>query len=533
MAKQIEEIILKVSTDTRGVDLGLSKIQKKIAPTEKGIKNLQKSVKGMNTEVKKANKETGLLSSSMGKLASGAAAGLVIAKLKEMGKEAINVSRDFERIGLSMSTVFGGDAANQMAFIEAEANRLGVSVRESSKGFAQLAAATKSTLSIKQTQELFTATAEAASALGLDAQKTGRLLKALSQIASKGTLSAEELRQQMGEHLPGAFDLAAKSMGITTQQLNKMLEQGEIAAKDFLPGFAEELRRTFHEGAMNNANSEIAQSTRNLNLWEKQLKLSGDTLKSITTPATGALLTKWDQLTDAISDGILSFTHTAEEVREMSNSLDQASLANDKFVESEKKVTSAADMAAHALKSALEIINKFQREAFKTSETDKLRISLGLTEKGFSKIAGVVKALGDKGLDANDSMTQLRETIEQLQDLGQLKEGDFIKSEDVKNAEKIQKSFEKWIGDQFVMPEGFETFGKVLTGEAAKPQDLSGARTPQEGLELGTAEAAKFLIRPVKEENKIQKDMLAEEKKTAVNTAKIAENPLIMKQAKF
>lgn len=43
------------------------------------------------------------------------------------------------------------------------------------------------------------------------------------------------MRGQLGERLFGAFNLAAKSMGMTTQEMNKALEQGQVLAKDLLP----------------------------------------------------------------------------------------------------------------------------------------------------------------------------------------------------------------------------------------------------------------------------------------------------------
>ena len=52
---------------------------------------------------------------------------------------------------------------------------------------------------------------------------------------SKGNVQAEELRGQLGERLFGAFNLAAKAMKMSTKELNKALEQGQITAKDMLP----------------------------------------------------------------------------------------------------------------------------------------------------------------------------------------------------------------------------------------------------------------------------------------------------------
>ena len=76
---------------------------------------------------------------------------------------------------------------------------------------------------------------------------SGALL-AVSQMISKGTVQAEELRGQLGERLPGAFQIAARAMGVSTQELGKMLEQGKVVADDFLPKFAAELQKTYQVG---------------------------------------------------------------------------------------------------------------------------------------------------------------------------------------------------------------------------------------------------------------------------------------------
>ena len=63
-------------------------------------------------------------------------------------------------------------------------------------------------------------------------------MRATSQVFSKGKVSAEELRQQLGERLPGAFTLFADSMNLTPAELDKALEQGKVTLEDFM-GFAE------------------------------------------------------------------------------------------------------------------------------------------------------------------------------------------------------------------------------------------------------------------------------------------------------
>ena len=64
---------------------------------------------------------------------------------------------------------------------------------------------------------------------------------ALGQMMSKGKISSEELRRQMGERIPIAMQAMANAAGVSIQQLDKMLKNGDIYSKDILPRFAEEL----------------------------------------------------------------------------------------------------------------------------------------------------------------------------------------------------------------------------------------------------------------------------------------------------
>lgn len=80
-------------------------------------------------------------------------------------------------------------------------------------------------------------------------------LRATAQVFSKGKVSAEELRQQIGERLPGAFTLFAESIGKKPQELDKMLEQGQVGLNDFMV-FVRQLSSTYGASAQ-----EIAAST--------------------------------------------------------------------------------------------------------------------------------------------------------------------------------------------------------------------------------------------------------------------------------
>ena len=161
-------------------------------------------------------------------------------------------------------------AAREIGYLRREAERLGLDFSSLADGFAGFAAATRGTaLEGEKTRDVFTAVAEAASVMRLSAADTQGVLTALTQIVSKGVVSAEELRQQLGERLAGAFQIAALSMGYTTEELGKQLALGNVLMEDFLPKFAAEARRTYGAEVPNAAKSATAEFNRLGNAMEE------------------------------------------------------------------------------------------------------------------------------------------------------------------------------------------------------------------------------------------------------------------------
>lgn len=140
--------------------------------------------------------------------------------------------------------------AKEFAFVRSESQRLGLELESTARSYSSFLAAAKGTnLEGKLAQDIFTSVVETMTALGRGSEVTEGALRALEQMVSKGNVQAEELRGQLGERLPGAFQIAARAMGVTTQKLNDMLDRGEVLAEDLLPKLARELHATFGEQA--------------------------------------------------------------------------------------------------------------------------------------------------------------------------------------------------------------------------------------------------------------------------------------------
>ena len=249
----------------------------------------------MDTATGRMAGSLGMLQTSMMGLAAGFSLGAVISQLHSAGMAIERLNNSFEA---ATGSVAGGAAS--MQFVRAEAQRLGLDLLSTADSYMKLAAAARGTaLEGNKTQQIFSSVAGASRALGLSAEQTNGALMAISQMMSKGSVMAEELRGQLGERLPGAFQIAARAMGVSTAELGKMLEAGAVISDEFLPKFAAELQKTFPPGekAMSGMTAET------MRLKTEVMENGGDSMFTGTIRAMKTLTevaTNWVRASDGI-----------------------------------------------------------------------------------------------------------------------------------------------------------------------------------------------------------------------------------------
>lgn len=166
-------------------------------------------------------------------------------------KEALDLNDRFTALQRGFTAVTGSAEATQesLNFVRDVADRLGVGVLDLGQNFLKLTAAAKGTqLEGAATEQIFSSLTGALSTVGASTGDVENALNAVAQMMSKGVISAEELRGQLGDVLPGAAQQAAAALGKSTAEFNKMLESGQVLANDFLPKFAAQLNKTFGDG---------------------------------------------------------------------------------------------------------------------------------------------------------------------------------------------------------------------------------------------------------------------------------------------
>lgn len=170
--------------------------------------------------------------SSLGRAASAAKFAIAAwgAAVLYAGKACLDAQIQMQRLEQSYKAVFGAGAGAQLQAVYEQANRVGLKFVETAEAAKSFFAAGQGTSLAPQLNDIFKAVTNAGAALQLSTEQVNGTFIALGQMMSKGKVQAEELRGQLGERLPGAFQMAARAMGMTTAELDKFMADGKLTA---------------------------------------------------------------------------------------------------------------------------------------------------------------------------------------------------------------------------------------------------------------------------------------------------------------
>lgn len=340
-----------------------------------------------------------------------------------IGRAFFESNKQLEQFRLALTAVYGSSdiAAKQLGFLRKAANDAGVSVQAIAQSFIKFSAAfANAGIPLEQTNELFARLTKAAGILGLSTDDTGRAINALGQIASKGVVSMEELRQQLGDALPGAFQIAARGLGVTEKELTKLVESGQLAARDFLPAFSEGL--TSVSGEVDTMSARLNEGLNVITVFFQKIGDTGVWLAMKTAVSgvveilralafvVGSLAIGFQNAVGSITVFIAALTQGEG----LSGALDAV---NEKSVESRAKLVEYANSLGYAgdeAKKAAEAQGSLQRELIRSqlafAENFKASEQASSTARDHSKaVLAEVEAM-EQSSKAFSTDTQQRET---------------------------------------------------------------------------------------------------------------------------
>lgn len=376
MAK-MTKLVASISAKTSGYIKALRKARKENKKLSKSYKNLKKQTKSFSRSMR----------SYLGIFAAGA-----------FVKGVIDTGLAFEKMARVMKFATGSSAqsAEAISNLRGITDQLGLHFLTTADAFAKFNGVAKSSaIAGKEAEDAFLGVATAGAALGLSIDDQRGVFKALEQMMSKGTVQAEELRGQLGERLPGALPYAAKALGVTTRELNKMLEKGEVLAEDLIPKLSKVLRDELGASAVLASQQTQAALSRLSNSWDN----FQNALFSSRGVIAGSKLLKvgLDGVTSSLGNEIPSLQVAVKRLKELKD-------AQNGVVKTLPK--------QNAQQSILDILDKRIAEYSKTTETLRSvgkKILRGIGAGGFFASESI-----DDGYEL-DKLKKLRSVLEETE----------------------------------------------------------------------------------------------------------------------
>jgi|GEM_PF-7131608 len=209
------------------------------------VNKFRTSVSMLDREMRKANKTTTFFTRQLKYLKDYAkmAEMAVIPVIGGMAAGIFSVGRRMDKINTLFYSAFGKNAQSEMEYLRGESDRLGVSLMQNAGAYAKIAFSLKLlNLHGDQARKVFSSFSEASLAFGMSQEDLAHAFLAIEQMYSKGNVQAQELRNQLGNAgIPGVFEIAAQSMNMTPQQLDKAVQARQISAEKLIMALSDAL----------------------------------------------------------------------------------------------------------------------------------------------------------------------------------------------------------------------------------------------------------------------------------------------------
>lgn len=244
-ARQSQAALRSAGINTQNLSGEQQRLKNAVQNSTTGINNLKAALDRMAGSARNGSSAMNLLGASGGALSGliGQVTGLASAYVSLYGsinlaKGAIDAYKVQQQALVKVGTIVGTDNKKQMAeweYMSGLANKLGIEIETLSKSYTKFAvAANQVGMSQQDAKFIYESIAKTARVFHLSADDMNGVFLALEQMLSKGQVMAEELKTQLGERMPGAVSMYAKSIGVEVKDFLKMMEEGKVDAKTII-----------------------------------------------------------------------------------------------------------------------------------------------------------------------------------------------------------------------------------------------------------------------------------------------------------
>lgn len=226
----------RLSATMKGAQDIAAKLGQEFGKAGQAANQASKKFDEFGRQTREASKQAKQMADSIRGIGAGFALGATIAGLNQLAGSYTQ----FRRLGAAINATVGDANAFQASLnsVYKVQALTGESTMELSRRLTSLLVAAKGTaFEGAKAAQTFEQLQMLTVAFGGSSYQAEKAVYALQQMMSKGKVSAEELRGQLGDALPGALELfrqAYKNGSVSQAEFNKLIDDGKLTINDFI-----------------------------------------------------------------------------------------------------------------------------------------------------------------------------------------------------------------------------------------------------------------------------------------------------------
>lgn len=215
-----------------------------------GLDKTDRAIRKTTSSLKKMSESTGLI----GKLSQSMFRGFNFGSIRDGFMNYLQFEKDLGAIHSRFYAITKDEqkAKQEFKFIQDVANETATDVKSMADSYSIFFSATSKSLGTQGAKEVFTDWAKVGRVLHLSEYQMERVTYALREMSSKGAIYSQDLRMQIGTHVPNAMGLAqqaAEEMGIKGTQwfetLQKKAKGNAKVTADFVRLFSKYAKQAY------------------------------------------------------------------------------------------------------------------------------------------------------------------------------------------------------------------------------------------------------------------------------------------------
>lgn len=193
-------------------------------------------------------------------LAMVGALGAGVTSISSFISSLVNAAREAGRARVVLRNISTDtrEYARSLKFLAELTDKYGTDLIGTTEAFAKFkAAATPAGIAMAEQERIFSNISKAMASFGISGGEAALTMMAITQMMSKGKISSEELRRQLGERMPVAMQAMANAAGVSMSQLDKLLKEGKLRSAEIMGKFSDELAKLSGDTSTDNLESSL------------------------------------------------------------------------------------------------------------------------------------------------------------------------------------------------------------------------------------------------------------------------------------